>query len=151
MKLKEYHPIDEMERSPVEELAVKMEDLFNRADQENIGFVLTNAGRDSMVLCPYRWFEPEYETVEIKIDTVLLEQLKEIITPMGLTPEDLIVQFFRWCINLDTQDEAIAWLKMAKEEYKKHDFKRNLCESDSHDAGAGSCKRSSGCGTQSLL
>ena len=72
MKLKEYHPIDEMERIPVEELAVKMEDLFNRADQENIGFVLTNAGRDSMVLCPYRWFEPEYETVEIKIDTVLL-------------------------------------------------------------------------------
>lgn len=151
MKIKKYHPIDKMERISVEEFAVKMEDLFNRADQENIGFVLTNAGRDSMVLWPYRWFEPEYETVEIKIDTVLLEQLKEIITPMGLMPEDLIVQFFRWCIDPDTRDEAIAWLKMAKEEYKKHDFKRNLCESDSHDAGAGSCKRSSGCSTQSLL
>ena len=118
MKLKEYHPIDEMERIPVEELAVKMEELFDRADQEDIGFVLTKGGQDSMVLCPYRWFEPEYETVEIEVDVVLLEQLKEIITPVGLALEDLIVQFFRWCVNPDTQDEAIAWLKKAKEEYE---------------------------------
>ena len=118
MKLKEYHSIDEMERIPVEELAVKMEELFDRADQEDIGFVLTKAGQDSMVLCPYRWFEPEYETVEIEVDVVLLEQLKEIITPVGLALEDLIVQFFRWCVNPDTQDEAIAWLKKAKEEYE---------------------------------
>lgn len=117
MKLKEYHPIEEMERFPVEKLPDKIDELFDRVDQENIGFVLTKDGQDAMVLCPYRWFEPEYETVEIEVDSIVLEQLKEIITPMGLTPEELIVQFFKWCVNPDTQEEAISWLKKAKEEY----------------------------------
>ena len=70
MKLKEYHPIEEMERFPVEKLPDKIDELFDRVDQENIGFVLTKDGQDAMVLCPYRWFEPEYETVEIEVDSV---------------------------------------------------------------------------------
>lgn len=37
--------------------------------------------------------ETKYETVEIVVDTELLEQLKQIIEPMGLTPEILAVQF----------------------------------------------------------
>ena len=118
MHLIEYHPLKDMERVPREDLSDRLDEIFDRIDRENVGFVLTEAGRDSMVLCPYRWFEPEYETVEIQVDTIVLEQLKAIIGPMGLTPEDIIVQFFSWCVNPDTQEEAIAWLKKAREEYK---------------------------------
>ena len=55
------------------------------------------------------------DVVEIQIDAQLLEQLKEIITPMGFTPELLIQMFFSWCVNPDTREEAIAWLRLAKE------------------------------------
>lgn len=116
MKLREYHPLSEMERVPVEDMPERLDELFERIDRENVGFVLTREGKDAYVLSPYKWYEPEYETVEVEVDAILLEQLKQVIEPMGLTPEELIVQFFYWCANPDTQEEAIAWLKKAKAE-----------------------------------
>ena len=116
MHLIESHPLKDMERVPAEELPDRLDALLRRMDLENVGFVLTEAGRDSLVLCPRRWFKPAYETVEIQVDSIVLEQLKELVGPMGLTPEDLVVQFFRWCVNPDTREEAISWLKRAKEE-----------------------------------
>lgn len=56
------------------------------------------------------------EIIEIKVDSELLEQLEEVITPMGLTLEMLIQMFFEWCVNPETKDEAIAWLQKRKEE-----------------------------------
>ena len=58
--------------------------------------------------------EAKYETVEIMVDAELLEQLKPIIEPMGLTPESLAVQFIEWCVA--TQNEAISLLIKWKEE-----------------------------------
>lgn len=48
--------------------------------------------------------EAKYETVEIMVDAELLEQLKPIIEPMGLTPESLAVQFIEWCVAPETQN-----------------------------------------------
>lgn len=59
--------------------------------------------------------EDNMETIEILIDARLHEQLLEIITPMGLTVEMLIRQFFEWCVNPETKDEAMAWLFKRKE------------------------------------
>jgi len=56
------------------------------------------------------------ETVVVQIDADLLEQLTQIIEPMGLTPEMLIVRFFEWCVAPETKDEAIAWLLKHKED-----------------------------------
>lgn len=60
--------------------------------------------------------EDNMEIVEIQVDSELLEQLTEIISPMGLTPEMLIRMFFEWCVNPETRDEAVAWLLKWKEE-----------------------------------
>ena len=60
--------------------------------------------------------EAKYETVEIMVDAELLEQLKPIIEPMGLTPESLAVQFKEWCVAPETQNEAISLLIKWKEE-----------------------------------
>ena len=116
MRLKEYHPTSEMERVPVEKIPQILDHLFDRIDKEDIGFVLTEDGKDSMVLCPYKWFEPVYETIEFEVDSILLEQLKEIITPLGWTPEMLFERFIEWIADPETQEEALAWLKKAKEE-----------------------------------
>ena len=80
MKLREYHPLSEMERVPAEELPKRLDELFDRMDKENVGFVVTEEGKDSCVFCPYKWFELEYETIEVAVDEVLLAQIKEMIT-----------------------------------------------------------------------
>ena len=116
MKLKEYHPLEEMERIPEDEISRNVDQIFERIDNENIGFVITRDGKDSCVLCPYEWFEPEYETIEVEVDSLLLEQVKAIIAPMGWTVEGLFTRFIEWVVDPDTQEEAIAWLKKAKEE-----------------------------------
>jgi len=56
------------------------------------------------------------ETVVVQVDADLLAQLTQIIKPMGLTPEMLIVRFFEWCVAPETKDEAISWLLKHKED-----------------------------------
>lgn len=115
MKLREYHPLSKMERIPVEEIQERLDDLFERMDEENVGFVITEEGKDVCVLCPYKWFEPEYETVEVEIDELLMAQVENIIKPLDWTVEQLLVRFLEWLVHPDTQEEAIAWLMKAKE------------------------------------
>lgn len=55
-------------------------------------------------------FEQKYETIDIEIDSELLKQLREILDPMGLTPELLAAQFIEWCVNPATQEEAFSLL-----------------------------------------
>lgn len=71
---------------------------------------------DKRVNPHYKWFELEYETIEVAVDEVLLAQIKEIITPLEWTVERLIVRFLEWLVDPETQEEAIAWLMKAKEE-----------------------------------
>ena len=72
--------------------------------------------------------ETRYEVVEIQIDAELLEQLKKVIEPMGLTPEMLIVRFFEFCVDPATQERAISRLLKWKAEQ----------EAESHNSG-GDC------------
>ena len=67
--------------------------------------------------------EKRYETVEIQIDAELLEQLKMVIAPMGLTPEMLAVQFFECCVNSATQEQAISLLLKWKAEQEAEGLK----------------------------
>ena len=105
MKLREYHPLSEMERVPAEELPKRLDELFDRMDKENVGFVVTEEGKDSCVFCPYKWFELEYETIEVAVDEVLLAQIKEIITPLGWTVS---------CICLCNRFMSCSWFSVSK-------------------------------------
>lgn len=44
--------------------------------------------------------EKKYEIVEIQVDADVLEELKTVIAPLGLTPEMLIVRFFELSLPL---------------------------------------------------
>lgn len=109
-------PIEAMERVPISDLPDKLDELFDRIDKENTGFVLTEGGCDKYVLCPYKWFDDSelVEVLEVQIDSELLDRVREIVAPMGLTPEDLIRQFFHWCVDSSTADEAVVWLRANK-------------------------------------
>lgn len=56
-------------------------------------------------------------TVTIEVDAELLAQVTELLRPYGLTPEDLVVKFFEYCVDPKTKDHAIELLKKWKEEF----------------------------------
>lgn len=108
-------PLENMERIPLSDLPDKLDELSVRIDKEDIGFVLTADGKDKYVLCPFRWFD-DSNIVDIQIDIDLLVQVRKIIVPMGLTLKELVRQFFHWCVDPATTDEAVAWLTAHKNE-----------------------------------
>ena len=50
-------PLETMKRISREELAEKLDDLLDIVNKDNVGFVITNEGKDDLVLCPAKWFD----------------------------------------------------------------------------------------------
>lgn len=38
----------------------KLDEILERIDKENIGFVITEGGLDEMVIIPFRWFAENF-------------------------------------------------------------------------------------------
>ena len=56
MKKYEYiHPVDEMEHITRKELSGKFDELLDRIDNENIGFIISDCQAKDVVLCPAHW------------------------------------------------------------------------------------------------
>ena len=54
-------PVETMKRVSREELAGKLDDLLETVNKENVGFVITNEGKEDLVLCPAKWFDVFYD------------------------------------------------------------------------------------------
>lgn len=52
------------------------------------------------------------EVLTITIDTELKEQVEQIIQPMGISLEQLIIRFLVWCVR--DSEQAIAYLVTVK-------------------------------------
>ena len=56
MKKYEYiHPVDEMEHITRKELGKKFDEILDRIDKENIGFIISDCQSKDEVLCPAHW------------------------------------------------------------------------------------------------
>lgn len=60
-----------------------------------------------------------YVGVEIQVDEEVLEQLKMVISPMGLTPETLAVKFIEFCTDPATREQAMSMLLEWKAEMEE--------------------------------
>lgn len=56
------------------------------------------------------------ETIKISVDSDILEQVRLVLRPYGLTPEDAVVLFLNYCVNPETRLEAIELLLKWKKE-----------------------------------
>ena len=54
-------PLSKMERVEQSVISEKLDEYIDRIDKENIGFVITENGMDKYVLCPYWWFEKDFD------------------------------------------------------------------------------------------
>mgnify|MGYP000457370014 FL=1 len=60
--------------------------------------------------------ENSTEVLTITIDTELKEQIEQIIQPMGISLEQLIIRFLVWCVS--EPEQAIDYLQKAKADQK---------------------------------
>ena len=54
-------PVETMKRVPREELGEKLDELLEIVNKDNVGFVITDKGKDDLVLCPAKWFDVYYD------------------------------------------------------------------------------------------
>lgn len=54
-------PTETMQRISREELAEKLDELLDIVAKDNVGFVITDQGKDDLVLCPANWFNIYYD------------------------------------------------------------------------------------------
>ena len=60
-QFKYIQPLDQMARISRMELGEKLDEILNKVDNDNVGFVITDEGKDDLVLCPIRWTECIYD------------------------------------------------------------------------------------------
>ena len=53
-------PLESMERISRQALADDLDAVLERISHENIGLVITDEGKDDLVLCPASWFDLDY-------------------------------------------------------------------------------------------
>lgn len=49
-------PIDKMERISRNELATRLDEIMALIDKNNVGYVISDEGKDDLVMCPASWF-----------------------------------------------------------------------------------------------
>ena len=112
MKIRSFQPIDEMERVTPEELTDRFDEILGRIDDENIGFVITENGKDRFVLCPYDWNAEVFDrAIRDAID-------REIREALDTAPENAgaVQQFIRnhcAAFDLPTLSKAIHEIEKA--------------------------------------
>jgi len=53
-----FHTTENMERISRQHLCDNLDCILETVSRENIGFVITDAGKDDLVLCPASWLSP---------------------------------------------------------------------------------------------
>lgn len=53
----ELQPTDKMQRVSRKELCDRFDELLETVSRDNVGIVITDEGKDDLVLCPSAWFE----------------------------------------------------------------------------------------------
>lgn len=55
-QVKFLQPLDTMERISRAELGSNLDELLEKIDKEDVGMVITDEGKDDLVICPAHWF-----------------------------------------------------------------------------------------------
>ena len=56
--MRKIQPVDSMERISRQYLVENMDEILDRITNEDIGMVITEDGKDDLVICPYSWYSP---------------------------------------------------------------------------------------------
>jgi len=97
-------PTETMERISREVFCGNLDELLDKVNKENIGYVITNEGKDDLVLCPAKWFDICYDD---DFGCVINSAVRYAIGRNTYMP-DVVVRFvFKYLPVLDTRTLSV--------------------------------------------
>ena len=126
-KFKFLQPLDQMARVSRAELGSRLDEILDIVDRNNVGYVITDEGKNDLVLCPARWInciyrsEVESVVVEFKINVDLYNEVGVIFKQYGLTHEEAILLFIKETVRRGripfeyTQEDLAEAIKLSSE------------------------------------
>ena len=103
---------ENMERISRQELADNLDAVLDRVLRENIGLVITDEGKDDLVICPSSWLEPLYTE---DFGSVVNCALRHAMHAEGEECEAVIRYLRRRCGILDEKTLSVAVADLDKE------------------------------------
>ena len=89
-------PTDAMERISKEDFISTFDDVIDTLEKENKGIVITNKGKDDLVLCPSRWFAFCFDN---DFGCIINSALRYVLPRKTYMPE-VMVNFIRKYIDV---------------------------------------------------
>lgn len=97
-------PLEQMTRVSRVELGNQLDEILEIVDKNNLGYIITDDGKDDLVLCPARWFSCMYDndfgSIKFQIDTALYNEAGIIFKQYGLTHGEAILLFIKETVRL---------------------------------------------------
>ena len=103
---------ENMERISRQELADDLDAVLDRVLRENIGLVITDEGKDDLVICPSSWLEPLYTE---EFGSVVNCALRYAMHAEDAESEAVIRYLRRRCGILDEKTLSVAVADLDKE------------------------------------
>lgn len=97
-KIKELQPTNLMPHITRQELCNDFDSILQRIDKENIGYVIEDEGKESLVLCPANWFSYCFDE---KFGDVMISAVRYALLQDGVIPGNTADFIRRY---LDTTD-----------------------------------------------
>ena len=97
-------PLDQMERICRTVLGDQLDELLEKIDKENIGYVITDEGKDDLVLCPAQWFSFVFDD---DFGCIVNSALRYSIGRHTYMPSDLMGFVRRYLDVMDTRTISV--------------------------------------------
>ena len=133
-QFKYIQPLDQMERISRTELGEKLDEILDKADKDNVGFVITDEGKDDLVLCPIRWMKCIYDDDfgcivnsalryaigrRTYMPSVVMEFVRKYLSVLDSKTICVMIEDIEREAEFETLDKRGDWLKL-RDDLKTH-------------------------------
>jgi hypothetical protein len=133
-QFKYIQPLDQMERISRTELGEKLDEILDKVDKNNVGFVITDNGKDDLVLCPIRWIKCTYDDDfgciinsalryaigrHTYMPSVVMDFVRKYIGVLDTKTISVMIEDIEREAEYETLDKRIGWLAL-RDDLKAH-------------------------------
>ena len=127
-------PLDQMARISRMNLGEKLDEILNKVDNDSVGFVITDEGKDDLVLCPIRWMECIYDDDfgciinsalryaigrHTYMPSVVMEFVRKYISVLDSRTICVMIEDVEREAEFETLDKRSDWLRL-RDDLKAH-------------------------------
>ena len=133
-KFKYLQPLDQMARVSRAELGNRLDDILDIVDRDNVGYVITDDGKDDLVLCPARWINCIYDDDfgciinsalryaigrHTYMPSVVMDFVRKHIDMLDSRTVSVMIQDIEREAEQETLDQLDDWMKL-RDDLKAH-------------------------------